>query len=266
MRRLNWTILLLLAAVPGLHAADTPDALSQARVLYNQGRFEAAVNAAERARLAPKLVDSADLIAARAYLERYRDTAAVEDLTNARERLRRLDPQGFSTRERIEFVVGLGEALFFDKSYGAAAGVFESALDNNEPQRGDSRERVLDWWASAVDRDAWPRPEIERQIAYQRIRIQMRDELTVDAGSTTAAYWLAAAARAQGDLQAAWDAAEAGWVRSPLTRDRGAILRADLDRLMLRAIVPERARVLAQPADTLALEWEKFKERWKNDD
>ena len=43
------------------------------------------------------------------------------------------------------------------------------------------------------------------------------------------------------------------------------MLRADLDRLMLRAIVPERARVLAQPADTLALEWEKFKGRWKSD-
>ena len=69
---------------------------------------------------------------------------------------------------------------------------------------------------------------------------------------------------AQGDLQAAWDAAEAGWVRASLATDRGAALRADLDRLMLVAIVPERARALAQPADTLRLDWERFKERWGN--
>ncbi len=79
-----------------------------------------------------------------------------------------------------------------------------------------------------------------------------------------ASYWLAAAARAQGDLQAAWDAAEAGWVRASLTADRGAALRADLDRLMLVAIVPEQARALSQPEDTLRLDWENFKERWGN--
>ena len=92
----------------------------------------------------------------------------------------------------------------------------------------------------------------------------MRDELTAVPGSAAAAYWLAAAARAQGDLQAAWDAVEAGWVRASLAADRGAALRADLDRLMLVAIVPERARALAQPEDTLRLDWENFKERWGN--
>ena len=70
----------------------------------------------------------------------------------------------------------------------------------------------------------------------------MEDELATHPGSGAAAYWLAAAARAQGDLQAAWDAALAGWVRATLTVDRGAALRADLDRLVLRAIVPDRAK------------------------
>jgi hypothetical protein len=128
----------------------------------------------------------------------------------------------------------------------------------------DSRERVLDWWAIAVDRDAWLRNETGRRAAYQRIRARMRDELTRVPGSGTAAYWLAAAARAEGDLQAAWHAAEAGWVRARLGMDRGAALRSDLDRLMLVAIVPERARALAQPEDMLRLDWELFKERWAN--
>jgi hypothetical protein len=265
MRRVAWLLALAALESSRVWAADAPDPLAQARLLYNQGQYESAVTAADRARMTPAQADSADLVAARAYLERFRETSAADDLASARERLRRLNPQRFPPRERLEFIVGLGEALFFDRSYGAAADVFESALETGALQASDSRERVLDWWATAVDREAWPRPEIERQMAYQRIRNQMRDELAVYAGSATAAYWLAAAARAQGDLQAAWDAAQAAWVRAPLTSDRGVRLRVDLDQLVLRAIVPERARVLAQPADNLQVEWEEFKERWKND-
>ena len=77
-----------------------------------------------------------------------------------------------------------------------------------------------------------------------------------------ALYWLSAAARGQGDLQAAWDAAQAGWVRASLSPTRGPALRNDLDRLMHRAIVPERSRILAQPPETLIAEWEQFKEKW----
>src|SRR5260370_7673894 len=91
----------------------------------------------------------------------------------------------------------------------------------------------------------------------------MDEELALRPMSGTAAYWLAAAAQAEGDLQAAWSAAEAGWVRAPLATDRGVELRADLDRLVLRALVPDRARVLGQPAETLRVQWEQFKERWK---
>ena len=40
-------------------------------------------------------------------------------------------------------------------------------------------------------------------------------------------------------------------------------LRDDLDQLVLRAIIPERARILAQSPDSLRLEWERFKERWQ---
>jgi hypothetical protein len=264
MGRVAWTLCFLLAAGSGGAAADKPDALSEARTLYNQRQFEAAVSAAERARLTPALADRADLIAARAYLERYRESTAADDLTNARDRLRRLDPRVLDSPERTEFIVGLGEALYFDESYGAAADVFETVLESPGGLTTDSRERVLDWWAIAVDRDAWVQAELPRQTAYERIRERMRDELTTRPESATAAYWLPAAARAQGDLQAAWDAAQAGWVRATLAIDRGAALRADLDRLMLVAIVPERARALAQSPDTLLLDWENFKERWGN--
>jgi tetratricopeptide (TPR) repeat protein len=260
MRRLAVATALLLAAIAPLRAADDP--LARARLLYNQGQFEAAISAAEQARLTPARADAADLVAARAYLERFRASAEPGDLVNARDRLRRVDPQRFPARERTEYVVGLGVALFFDGTYGAAANVFDPVLQSRDLLSGDARERVLDWWASAIDRDAKPRSETDRQGMYQRIRTRMEEELATHPGSGAAAYWLAASARAQGDLQAAWDAALAGWVRAPLTSDRGAALRADLDRLVLRALVPDRAKATAQTPESLRQQWELFKERW----
>jgi hypothetical protein len=260
MHRLAATTAVLMALFAPLAAADDP--LSRARVLYNQGQFEAAVNAAEQARLTPARADAADLVAARAYLERFRASAASGDLVNARERLRRIDPQRFPARERAEYIVGLGVALYFEGAFGAAAGVLEPIVHNHDQLTGDARDRVLDWWASALDRDAKPRPEMDRQGVYQRIRARMDDELSVHSGSATAAYWLAAAARAQGDLQAAWDAAAAAWVRAPLMPDRGVALRADVDRLVLRAIVPDRAKATAQTPESLRQQWQSFKERW----
>lgn len=261
MRRLAAAAASLAVTASTLWAADDP--LARARLLYNQRQFDAAISAAEQARLTPSRADAADLVAARAYLERFRASAASDDLTNARDRLRRIDPQRFASRERLEYIVGLGETLFFDGAFGAAANVFDSVLQTRDLLGGDARERVLDWWATAIDREAKPRSEIDRQAVYQRIRTRMEEEFATHPGSAAAAYWLAAAARAQGDLQAAWDAAQSGWVRAPLTTDRGAALRADLDRLVLRAIVPDRAKATAQPPDALRTQWEQFKERWK---
>ena len=247
-------------ATPTAMAAEDP--IAKARQLYNQRDFVAAVSVAEQARLVPARADSADLVAARAYLERFRDSGASDDLTNARDRLRRLNPDRFIPRERAEYIIGLGEALYFDGAFGAAANVFDTVLHSPELMTGHAREQVLDWWATSLDRDARPRSEMDRQAVYQRMRTRLEDELAVHPGSSAASYWLAATARAQGDLQGAWDAAQAGWVRAPLAADKGAALRADLDRLVQRVIIPERARLTAQPPDQLHSDWEKFKARW----
>lgn len=242
-------------------AADDP--LARARQLYNQQQYEAAVNAAEQARLIPARADAADLVAARAYLERYRSSEATDDLANARMRLRRLDPLRFEPRERVEYLIGLGETLYFDAAYGAAADVFDSVLRGSDVIATEQRERVLDWWADSLDHDARPRPDIDRQAVYRRVRARMDDELAMRPGNGVAAYWHAAAARGQGDLQAAWDAAEAAWVRAPLAADSGAKLRSDIDDLMQRAIIPDRAKFAGQPVQRLQADWEQFKERWK---
>jgi len=255
--------LLFQIAAAGIARAAADDPLARARALYNARQFEAAVDAAELARLQPSRANAADLVAARAYLERYRDSGTTDDLTNARERLRRLNPGGFTPHERIEYIVGLGETLYFDGAYGAAATVFDTVLQSEDTMTADAREHLIDWWATALDRDAKPRPEHERLLAYQRIRSRMEEELVRVGDSGAAAYWLAAAARGQGDIQGAWDAAQAGWVRAPLSTNRADAVRADLDQLVIRGIIPDRARLLTQPVDTLRLQWEQFKERWK---
>jgi hypothetical protein len=257
-------VVCLIACATGARAADDRDPLGRARQLYNQRLFEAAIASADQARLNPARADNADLIAARAYLEQFRESEAADDLTNARERLRRIHPGRFSPQERVEFIVGLGEALYFDGSYGAAASVFESVIVLAGAITPGERERVLDWWASALDRDARPRSEFERQPMYQKIRDRMTAEIATTPASVTAVYWISAAARGLGDLQGAWDAAEAGWVRAPLASERGASLKDDLDRLVLRALVPERARQMGQSPDLVRLEWERFKERWQD--
>jgi hypothetical protein len=267
MRSFGWGMTLAFACliITLASAAEPRDPLARARLLYNDRQFDAAVAAAEEGRHVPERADSADLIAARAYLERFRASAVPDDLTRARVRLSRINPGRLSARERTELIIGFGEALFFDDSSGAAAGVFESVLAGGDrlALAADARERVLDWWASALDRDVRPRSDFERQAVYQKIRDRMQLEIGANPGSSAASYWLSAAAWGQGDHQAAWDAAQAGWVRAPMASDRGATLRGDLDRLVERGIIPERARALAQSPDTLQQEWDQFKDRWR---
>jgi len=258
---MGWMIAMLLVARVAA-GADKVDPLAKARTLYNQGDFEGAVSAAEEARrLLPARADSADLIIARANLERYRQSGRSDDLISARDRLRRIDSERLAAGERGELLVGFGEALFFEDAVGAAADMFDSILARTYLAPA-ARERVLDWWATAVDRDAQPRSDFERQSIYLRIRERMRVELGINPASAAASYWLAAAARAQGDWRAAWYTAQAAWLRASLAPDHGDTLRADLDQLMELAILPDRARAQARPVEDLRGEWAEFKARW----
>ena len=130
-----------------------------------------------------------------------------------------------------------------------------------------SRDQVLDWWATSIDRHVRALPPADRAAAFDRLILRMEQELRRDPTSGAAAYWIAAAAFARGHVDRAWDAAVAGWVRGLLTADRGAALRPDLDRLVRDAIIPERLRRLpASAPDTaqasMLAEWELVKERW----
>ena len=110
----------------------------------------------------PARADSADLIAARALISSATAKAPQpEDLDRARERLRRLAPQRFGAHERVEYIVGLGETLYLRRLVWRGRGVFDSVLEGPSSLTPEERERVLDWWASALDRDARPRTEFD---------------------------------------------------------------------------------------------------------
>ena len=256
------------AAAAGAARVAATEALARARTHYNAGRYKEAIEAAREAQA--QHADPATLIIGRAGLERYRATADPADLARARDALRAVDPSALDVRDRVDLVIGLGEALFFDEHYRAAADLFESTLDQGPVVGPIARDQVLDWWATAVDRHVRALPPAERAEAFDRLIARMEGELRRDATSSAAAYWLAAAAFSRGHVDRAWNAAIAGYVRGLLAVDRGASLRPDLDRLVREAIIPERIRRLpiagtpeAERAQAgLLNEWESIKEKW----
>jgi hypothetical protein len=243
------------------------DALGEARRLYNSADYEGAERALRVALQQPGQANSARVILGRVQLERFRRSADPGHLAEAREALTAVDPAPLDERERLELTIGFGEALFLEDRFAAAAEMLAPVLDRASVLGGSAHERVLDWWATAVDRYAQGRPAAERPMHYQRIDARMREELASDPGLGVASYWQVAAARASGDLERAWASAMAAWVRASLARDRGAALRGDLERLMLQGIIPERAARIAprDPASTitgLTNEWQAFKASW----
>jgi tetratricopeptide (TPR) repeat protein len=266
-----WLVLGLVVAVPSAAA----DALAEARRLYNAGQYDAAEKMAREALRNRASANSARLVLGRIHLERFRTSSRPEDLVAGRESLRGLDASALEARERLELLVGLGETLYLEEQFGAAAETFESALGRAGTLGPAAHERLIDWWATAVDRIAQRGPRESRDGLYQRLLKRMEETLEQDPGIAPASYWLAAAARGTGDLERAWHAAKAAWVRSQFARDL-APLRADIDRLVVQGIIPERAARLQQrdpkaapptaPVPTVATmtaEWESFKEAWK---
>jgi hypothetical protein len=119
-----------------------------------------------------------------------------------------------------------------------------------------------------MDRYAQLTPQ-RRAAIYQRIVERMQEEVRDRPGSNAGGYWLPAAARSMGDLDAAWQSAIAAWLRARVAPDQGAMLRPDLDRLVETAIIPERAREIAGPgndpkdaADVMLEEWAQLKAAW----
>ena len=259
----------------GSMAQREVDPVTRARQAYNQQQFDQAVTLASAARQTPALVHSASLVLARALLERFRRAGDVADVATARQALLSIDPAHLVAHEVSELHLGSAELLFVDGQFGAAAELFEVALDRAGFVAADQRDHVLEWWATSLDRHAQLVPEAGRHAQYRRLLARVEQEAARGPASTVVTYWLAAAARGVDDPDRAWSLVVAGWIQAPLLSPgatgpaRAAALRADLDRLMVDAIIPERARRAAPPSDPIALrvaltaEWAAIKERWR---
>ena len=267
LRRVAAIVALTILVAAPAYAAEPP-ALARARMLYNAGDYDGAVDSASIARRQPQWADAAALVMARAELERYRLKAAPNDLSDAREALASVHMAALNPRDQVDLLIGLGQSLYFGEIFGAAGELFETALDRGALMSAHDRLMLLDWWATALDREAQTRPADRRAPVYDRIIDRMGAEVRRDPGNAAANYWLAVAARGAGDLDRAWDAAVAAWVRAGLSPATSDSLRTDIDRLVTQALVPERARARPpreQPEALTALraEWDLVKQQWK---
>ena len=161
--------------------------------------------------------DAAALVVARAHLEQYRQRADAEDLTAARAALGAVRASALMPRDQVDLIVGLGQSLYLSEIYGAAAELFDTALSRAALLASRDRLLLLDWWATALDREAQSRPADRRARVFERIAARMNEEIQRDPGSPVANYWLAVSARGAGDIDGAWNSAIAAWVRSTLS-------------------------------------------------
>lgn len=242
--------------------------LARALALYNERKFDQAIEAATAARNTPETRDAAAVVLARAHLERYREGVDPADLGAAREALGSVRTRALEPRARVEYLLAVGQALFLEDEFGAAAALFASGVVPARQVDSALGEAMLDWWGSAMERQADLSAPERRQQLFSALVADMRIELSQNPESAAACYWVAAGLRGAGDSLAAWEAATAGWVRARLAGSRSAALRADLDKLVLQGIIPDRVRALpgaerAAVASQLRADWELVKQRWR---
>ena len=135
-----------------------------------------------------------------------------------------VDPAALELRDRMDLVIGLGETLFFDEHYRAAADFFESTLDHGQLLgTGGARPGArLVGHGGRSPRARRCRPAIAAE-AFDRLIARMEGGAPPRAAtSAAAAYWLAAAAFARGHVDRAWNAAIAGYVRGLLATQTAA--------------------------------------------
>src|SRR5688572_24033029 len=170
--RAVFPLLMLLVTAPPAWGAEHPS-LAKARALYNAADYDAAINAATVARADPASADASALVVARSHLERYRLRLDPGDLVAPREALSAIRPAALSPRDRVDLLVGLGQALYLAETFGAAAELFDTALNQATLLGARDRLLLLDWWATALDREAQKRAADRRMPLLEEVIARM---------------------------------------------------------------------------------------------
>ena len=253
--------------------APAVDALTRAHQAYNAGRYDMAIVAAREAMKQPARSNAAALVLARAFLDRYKAAMLASDLDDARAALAEVRPADLSPRDHVDFLIAQGLLLYHDGCgsgcFGTAAEFFGQALDRvTNPELGD-RDLIFEWWAASLDRHALYTLDADRAATYGRVLERAERERSQQKQSTSAAYWLAAAARGAGDLDRAWSSAISGWINAKTQGPRGEKLRADLDYLISQVVLPERAKLQVLDGDartalaTMLKEWDELMAKYR---
>ena len=274
----RWCALLTLWALtlvsPASAAAQSH--LEHARTLYNSGQFDEAIAEATSAGRTASAASSAALIIARARLERSRESGDPEELATARAELASLNPHNLGPQELIEWQIGIGTALFLENQPGSAAEIFTTVLPSARAQLPQPQfDKLLEWWGAAMSQLADTATGEARKHSYEILGSDARLELERNPLSAPAMYWTVVALRGAGDLDRAWAAAVAGWVRAG-EQPEGRRLRADLDTFVTLTLIPERAQartgqrldaaVTMAEIGALKEEWRVLTARWDTRD
>ena len=260
-------------AWPWPAAAQRP--LERARVLYNAGQYEEAIAMAATAQGA-QAATSAALVAARARLELFRKAGDPMRLAAARAELAAVNPDALAPQELVEWQIGVGSALFLENEPGAAAEIFSTVLPSARARLTPAEfAKFLEWWGTATSQTASLLTGEARTRQFEKLRDAAAVELERNPLSRPATYWVVVASRGAGDLEGAWAAAVAGWIRAG-AQPAGRQLRADLDTFVTQTLIPERAQVRAgqRPdartpvAEMAALNeaWRALTSRWTSED
>ncbi len=275
-RRAAGCALFAIALLASPRPAAAQKELKDARRFYNASKFDEAIAAAEPALDKPKVAASASLIIARARLERFRVSADQDDLTAARQELIALNPRKLSPQEAIEWQMGLGETLVFENQPGPASEIFASLFPAARLRFTPAQmDRLIEWWANSTARFAESFTGNARSDNYGRLLMTLRTVLQFDPPSRAGTYWLVVASRGVGDLEGAWNAAVAGWIRAG-SMQGGDQLREDLEQYMMQTVIPERARartgqrqgtgVTTLEIADLTRQWRTLTQRWSGSD
>ena len=266
--RVLLALLVCSRAAGGVGAPSIP-ALAKARALYNAGDYDGAISAAAVARR-----DPAARRRRRAGHRARRISSATGSAPTppiwraAREALGVVRVRALTPRDQVDLLVGLGQSLYLGETSAPprSCSTPRSSRASLLPER--DRLLLLDWWATALDREAQTRPADRRARVLRAHRRADGGELRQRSGERGRELL----ARGRRPRQPATSIAP-GMPRSPpgcarrSTPERRA-LRADLDRLVTQALIPERARTRPareQPDSMAALraEWDLVKQQWK---
>jgi hypothetical protein len=156
--------------------------------LHNAADYAATIEAAAVARVDPAWADAAALIGARAHLERYRVRLDPGDLIAARDALTAVRQAALAPRDQVDLLVGIGQALYLGGTFDAAGNLFEAALDRASVLGPADRLRLLEWWATPINREVQELAADRRAPLLERLDERMEAEMRQVPGNAVAAY------------------------------------------------------------------------------